>query len=212
MWRARFWWSPLTATDKTHSSSFDHPQTKLNIYLPPLKSKIKWPGRSRIFLLQSFNIRELNRLSSTSSFEHLTLNKSKRFNILKQPLVKLHIWSAEYETHFSQLIEQEELTLISLVWISPSEATSWWVRTYLSHLERAFSLGADTLMALGRFGCMTVSRSTLVLGLWSTHLSPPAECERLCRGRTGGTVYLIKTQAESEKQETVFKPVEALVC
>lgn len=127
-------------------------------------------------------------------------------------ILKLHICSAHGKPGISTHIAQEELTLINLVWISPSDATSWWVRTYLSHLDRAFSLGAVTLMALGRFGCMTVSNSKLVVGLWSTHLSPPAECERLCRGRTGGTVYSIKTQAQSDKQETVFRPVVALVC
>lgn len=131
--------------------------------------------------------------------------KSKRFYL--QYTQVAHLLST-WKTH----IAQEELTLINLVWISPSDATSWWVRTYLSHLDRAFSLGAVTLMALGRFGCMTVSNSKLVVGLWSTHLSPPAECERLCRGRTGGTVYSIKTQAQSDKQETVFRPVVALVC
>lgn len=77
-------------------------------------------------------------------------------------------------------------TLISLVSISPSEASSWCLSTYLWHFDRAFSLGVDTLIALGTIGCMTVSRSKLEAGLWSTHFSPPAECERLCIGWTGG--------------------------
>lgn len=81
------------------------------------------------------------------------------------------------------------ITLISLVFISPSEAISWCVNTYLSHLDRAFSLGAETWIALGMTGCRTVPRSTLEEGLWSTHFSPPAERERRCSGRTGVDVY-----------------------
>lgn len=56
-------------------------------------------------------------------------------------------------------------TLKSLVLISPSEATSWWVSTYLWHLDRSFSLGERTLMALGMLGCRTVPRSRLEDGV-----------------------------------------------
>lgn len=89
------------------------------------------------------------------------------------------------------------LPLINLVSISPSEASSWCLSTYLWHLDRAFSFGVDTLIALGMIGCMTVSRSKLEDGLWSTHFSPPADCERLCVGRTGGAVWW--SQCEKDK-------------
>lgn len=79
-------------------------------------------------------------------------------------------------------------TLMSLVWTSPSEATSWCVSTYLSHFDRAFSLGADTWMELGMTGCKTVPKSRLEVGLWSTHFSAPAERDRRCSGRTGVVV------------------------
>lgn len=85
-------------------------------------------------------------------------------------------------------LKSGNFTLINLVSISPSEASSWCLSTYLWHLDRAFSFGADTLIALGMIGCMTVSRSKLEVGLWSTHFSPPADCERLCLGWTGGAV------------------------
>ena len=88
----------------------------------------------------------------------------------------------------SQIKQSRHFTLINLVSISPSEASSWCLSTYLWHLDRAFSFGADTLIALGMIGCMTVSRSKLEVGLWSTHFSPPADCERLCLGWTGGAV------------------------
>lgn len=92
------------------------------------------------------------------------------------------------------------LTLISLVCISPSEATSWCVNTYLSHFDRAFSLGADTWMELGMTGCKTVPKSILELGLWSTHFSPPAERERRCNGRTGVDVFRAGWQLKGRKK------------
>lgn len=91
-------------------------------------------------------------------------------------------------------------TLNSLVSISPSEASSWCLSTYMLHLDRAFSLGVDTLTALGMIGCMTVSNSKLEVGLWSTHFSPPAECERLCMGWTGRAVWW--PQGEEDKSES----------
>lgn len=81
------------------------------------------------------------------------------------------------------------LPLINLVSISPSEASSWCLSTYFWHLDRAFSFGVDTVIALGKIGCMTESRSKLEAGLWSTHFSPPAECERRCIGWTGVPVW-----------------------
>lgn len=96
--------------------------------------------------------------------------------------------------------KSSSFTFINLVSISPSEASSWCLRTYLWHLDRAFSFGVDTLIALGMIGCITVSRSKLEAGLWSTHFSPPAECERLCIGWTGGTVWW----SQSEKQKSVI--------
>ena len=104
--------------------------------------------------------------------------------------------------------QQSVFTLISLVSISPSEASSWCVSTYLWHLERAFSLAAATLIALGMIGCMTVPKSKLEGGLWSTHLSPPAECERRWRGRTGVAVcgeIPGRTVKETTNQEIIDK-------
>lgn len=96
-----------------------------------------------------------------------------------------------------KLVTLFDFTLISLVSISPSEASSWCLSTYLWHLDRAFSLGVDTLIALGMIGCMTVSNSKLEGGLWSTHFSPPAECERLCFGWTGRAFWW--SQCEKDK-------------
>lgn len=96
-----------------------------------------------------------------------------------------------------QVKQSNSFTFINLVSISPSEASSWCLSTYLWHLDRAFSFGVDTLIALGMIGCITVSRSKLEAGLWSTHFSPPAECERLCIGWTGGTVWW--SQGEKQK-------------
>lgn len=100
-----------------------------------------------------------------------------------------------------------ELTLISWVRISPSEATSWCVNTYLSHLDSAFSLGADTLMAFGMMGCSTVPRSRLEEGLWSTHFSAPAERDRRCRGRTGVDVWFehMETLKRNVKREIIIQ-------
>ena len=97
----------------------------------------------------------------------------------------------------SQIKQLCNFTLINLVSISPSEASSWCLSTYFWHLDRAFSFGVDTLIALGMIGCMTVSRSKLHVGLWSTHFSPPAECERLCVGWTGGAIWW--SQCEKDK-------------
>lgn len=92
------------------------------------------------------------------------------------------------------------LTLMSLVCISPSEAISWCVNTYLSHFDKAFSLGPFTWMALGMTGCKTVPSSKLEDGLWSTHFSPPAERERRCSGRTGVVVYSYQKENSSLKR------------
>lgn len=86
------------------------------------------------------------------------------------------------------LLGEWSFTLISLVSISPSEASSWWVSMYFSHLASAFSFATATVMAWGTCGCMTVSVCTLEAGLWSTHLSP-AERDRLWRGRIGGAFW-----------------------
>ncbi|KAG7245404.1 hypothetical protein INR49_010855 [Caranx melampygus] len=83
------------------------------------------------------------------------------------------------------------------------EATSWCVNTYLSHLDRAFSLGADTWMALGMTGCKTVPKSRLEAGLWSTHFSPPADLERRCNGRTGVAVYTQQEMQQPTDKELV---------
>lgn len=92
-------------------------------------------------------------------------------------------------------------TLMSLVSISPSEASSWCLSTYLWHFDRAFSFGVDTLIELGMIGCITVSRSKFEDGLWSTHFSPPAEWDRLCIGWTGGTVWW--PQSENTNQDII---------
>lgn len=96
-------------------------------------------------------------------------------------------------------------TLINLVSISPSEASSWCLSTYFWHLDRAFSLGVDTLIAFGMIGCKTVSRSKLQGGLWSTHFSPPAECERLCIGWTGRAVWWSHCERGKKNQEVIHK-------
>lgn len=92
------------------------------------------------------------------------------------------------------------VTLISLVWISPSEATSWCVKTYLSHFDRAFSLGSDTLMARGMMGCKTVPKSILLKGVWSTHFSLAVERVWRCSGCTGVTVYRTGTQLKKKEK------------
>lgn len=135
------------------------------------------PGSCGELLLQRLDVSKLDSLSSASGSDHITL-KEKRDKTC--PVKEL------FEERKKK--DSPKVTLISLVSISPSDATSWCVSTYLSHLDRTFSLGADTWMALGITGCRTVPRSMLKEGLWSTHFSPPAERERRCSGRTGADV------------------------
>lgn len=52
------------------------------------------------------------------------------------------------------------VTLMSLVCISPSEASSWCVSRYRSQRARARSLGPSTVMARGTRGCSSVSVGT----------------------------------------------------
>ena len=130
----------------------------------------------------------VQRVSETGS----VINQKENYSVQREIHARYEIiWSLESDCDF---------TLISLVSISPSEASSWCLSTYFWHLDRAFSLGVDTLIALGMIGCMTVSRSKLEAGLWSTHFSPPAECERLCIGWTGRAVWW--SQCDKDKPES----------
>lgn len=99
--------------------------------------------------------------------------------------------------------------LMSLVSISPSEASSWCLSTYLWHFDSAFSLGADTLIALGMIGCITVPKSKFEGGLWSTVLSPPAEWERLWWARIGVAVWCPQLHREESTNQEIIHMVEA---
>lgn len=131
---------------------------------------LSW-GRGE-FLFQRLNVCEQDGPSSSSGFQHLTLQtQDANMNIL--------VYSSKFKTcDFAPLH-----TLISLVLISPSETSSWWVNTYLSHLDRSFSVGEHTLMALGMLGCRTVPRSRLEDGVWSRIFFLLEK--RRCSGLTG---------------------------
>ncbi len=77
---ASLWWASLTATVKKPNKT-EHLLWDLEIIhaakFELLRSSL--PSRIGVFLPERFNICELNRLSSTSSFEYFTLIKSKSF-------------------------------------------------------------------------------------------------------------------------------------